>query len=128
FVLRRPAERLGVDDEHGRLACAGDHGGAARLACGHAPRRDRARPRSTALARSRDDGRAAAGRRSHEPRRQPGLHLLPVLSMQRKAQSIAVIVLALLVAGVTLTGWEWLWRQQGHEPALYDDRDLWSLH
>src|SRR5699024_306115 len=70
----------------------------------------------------------AAGRRSHEPRRQPGLHLLPVLSMQRKAQSIAVIVLALLVAGVTLTGWEGLWRQQGHEPALYDDRDLWSLH
>lgn len=48
--------------------------------------------------------------------------------MRRKAQAIAVIVLSLLVAGATLGGWEWLWRQQGYEPALYDDRDLWSLH
>ncbi len=48
--------------------------------------------------------------------------------MHRKAQAIAVIVLAMLVAGATLGGWEWLWRKQGYEPALYDDRDLWSLH
>lgn len=48
--------------------------------------------------------------------------------MQRKAQAIAVIVLALLVAGATLGGWEWLWRAQGYQPALYDDRDLWSEH
>lgn len=48
--------------------------------------------------------------------------------MHSKARSIAVIVLALLVAGAAVGGWEWLWRSHGYEPMLYDDRDLWSLH
>ncbi|MDZ7791982.1 MAG: hypothetical protein U5L08_16080 [Xanthomonadales bacterium] len=48
--------------------------------------------------------------------------------MRSKTQAIAVIVLALLVAAAAVAGWEWLWRAQGYKPALYDDRDLWSLH
>ncbi len=48
--------------------------------------------------------------------------------MQATHRAISVIVLALLVAGAALAGWEWFWRTQGYEPALYDDRDLWSLH
>ncbi|MEE4304509.1 MAG: hypothetical protein V2J19_10165 [Wenzhouxiangella sp.] len=48
--------------------------------------------------------------------------------MQATYRAISVIVLALLVAGAAVAGWEWFWRTQGYEPALYDDRDLWSLH
>jgi hypothetical protein len=48
--------------------------------------------------------------------------------MRSKTQAIAVILLALLVAAGAVAGWEWLWRARGYEPALYDDRDLWSLH
>ncbi|RFF31009.1 hypothetical protein [Wenzhouxiangella sediminis] len=48
--------------------------------------------------------------------------------MRRSYRAITVIVLALLVAGAAMAGWEWFWRTQGYEPALYDDRDLWSLH
>jgi len=48
--------------------------------------------------------------------------------MAGKAKAVAAIVLAFLVAGTALAGWEWLWRAHGYEPMLYDDRDLWSLH
>lgn len=48
--------------------------------------------------------------------------------MTRKAQAIAVIVVAGLVAAAAVVGWEWLWREQGYTPALYDDRDLWAAH
>lgn len=48
--------------------------------------------------------------------------------MTRKAQAIAVIVIAGLVAAAAVVGWEWLWREQGYTPALYDDRDLWAAH
>ncbi len=48
--------------------------------------------------------------------------------MRSKAQAIAVIVIALVVAAAAVAGWERLWRGQGYEPALSDDRDLWSLH
>ncbi|RFP70011.1 MULTISPECIES: hypothetical protein [unclassified Wenzhouxiangella] len=48
--------------------------------------------------------------------------------MTGKAQAIAVIVIAGLVAAAAVGGWEWLWRERGFTPALYDDRDLWAAH
>ncbi|WP_376697364.1 hypothetical protein [Wenzhouxiangella sp. EGI_FJ10305] len=48
--------------------------------------------------------------------------------MTRKAQAIAVFVIAGVVATATVGGWEWLWRERGFTPALYDDRDLWAAH
>lgn len=48
--------------------------------------------------------------------------------MTRKAQAIAVLVLALLVAAGAIAAWEGVWRARGYEPVLYDDRDLWAAH
>ncbi len=48
--------------------------------------------------------------------------------MGTKTHTIAVIAVTLLLAAAAVTGWECYWRAQGHEPALHDDRDLWSQH
>ncbi|NBD95112.1 MAG: hypothetical protein GVY11_01370 [Gammaproteobacteria bacterium] len=48
--------------------------------------------------------------------------------MTGKGQAIGVIALAGLIALAAVAGWEWLWRERGYEPALYDDRDLWAQH
>jgi len=45
-----------------------------------------------------------------------------------RSRTIAVVLLAALIAALALGAWEWHWRQSGYEPALYDDRDLWSQH
>lgn len=48
--------------------------------------------------------------------------------MQPASRPIAALVLAVLVAGAAVAGWEGLWRHKGHEPALRDDPDLWAAH
>ena len=48
--------------------------------------------------------------------------------MRAKAQAIAVILLAGAITASAVAGWEWYWRERGHEPTLYDDRDLWAQH
>lgn len=42
------------------------------------------------------------------------------------ARSTLTLLLALLTAAVLIGGWEWHWREQGYEPMLADDRDLWA--
>lgn len=48
--------------------------------------------------------------------------------MKPRTRTVAVVILAGLVAVGLLAAWEIHWRQRGYEPALYDDRDYWAVH
>ena len=48
--------------------------------------------------------------------------------MQPRFRHIAALALAALVAAAAVSTWEGYWRQQGYEPALRDDMDLWATH
>lgn len=48
--------------------------------------------------------------------------------MSERSRPLAALALAALVAAAALAAWEGWWRQQGYQPALQDDRDLWAAH
>src|SRR6185369_16583427 len=81
--------------------------------------------RSLVSRAARGFDRAGAGRRRVLARIQSGVHLFPVLTMNR--QWLHAWVAALLVCVLLAVGYEWLLRQRGYLVTVQDDADLWSM-